>query len=304
MKTDKKMIVSQYCLDRRRFLAVAGGVTLIRHISFADTGNPPELTRWAFASDTHVPTTDKSDNPPRGHYFFDPLGNTRRTMAAIAADAPVGVVITGDLARLTGQVGDYKNVADCLAALPKKCPVFQALGNHDHRANFRQVFKKTPGIHPAVEKRYITVIDTPPVRFILLDSLRRVNEGNGELGLSQRMWLKDFLATHDDTPTLIFLHHNLSPKGGAIADALLFFEIIRPIRSVKAVVFGHSHVYRYAALDDIHLINLPAVGYSFNEKVPVGWVEAKLTSDGGRFKLNVIDGPSPANRIRELTWRQ
>jgi len=304
MKADKNMPVLPERFDRRRFLIAAGCVTFIRHISLADAGEASGSTRWAFLSDTHVPAAGNKAGAPRGHFFFDPPGNMKKTMAAIAADAPAGVVITGDLARRSGEVGDYRNIADCLAVLPKKCPVFQTLGNHDNRANFRKVFRKTPGTHPPVKERHITVIDTAPVRFILLDSLRVVNEVRGELGPGQRAWLKEFLSTHDDKPTLIFLHHNLSPTGGTIDDVLPFYEIIRPVRSVKAVVFGHSHVYRYAVVDDIDLINLPAVGYSFNAKVPVGWVEAELTSDGGRFKLNVTDGPSPAGRVKELAWRR
>ena len=41
-------------------------------------------------------------------------------------------------------------------------------------------------------------------------------------------------------------------------------------REVKAVIFGHRHVYTLDQIDGIHLVNLPAVGYSFADGNPVG----------------------------------
>ncbi len=301
MTAEKRITVSQYRLDRRSFLGAAC-LTLVGRFSLA-SGESPARTRWALAADTHVPTVDNSANPPRNHFYFDPLGNTSRVMGAIAADIPVGVVIAGDLARLNGELGDYENLAKCLAVVPDKCPVFQVLGNHDHRENFRSVFKKVPGVLAPVEDRHVTVIDAPPVRLILLDSLKKVNVTEGELGEAQLTWLKGFLAEGGDTPTLIVLHHTLSPKGGGFADVSQFYDVIRPARCVKGAIFGHSHVPGYSAIDDIHLINLPAAGYSFKEDVPVGWVDATLTAGGGRFKLNTIAGPAPAQALTELTWR-
>ncbi|HPD46774.1 MAG TPA: metallophosphoesterase [Anaerohalosphaeraceae bacterium] len=301
MTTEKKQItVSHYRLNRRDFLAAAC-LTLAGRISLA-SAESRDSSRWAMLSDTHIPTVDNSANPPRGHYYFDPLGNAAKAMAAVAKDLPAGMVITGDLARLTGQTGDYRNLAGILNSLPPQFPVFHALGNHDDRINFRTLFPKTPGLHP-LEDRHVTVVDVPPVRFVLLDSLRKVNQTDGELGPAQLAWLRQFLAASDDTPTLLYLHHNLTPTGG-IADAAELFDIIRPARCVKAAVFGHSHVPGYALLDDIHLLNLPASGYTFRQHVAAGWVDATLTRTGGRFELKTIAGPTSDSPVRELTWRK
>jgi 3',5'-cyclic-AMP phosphodiesterase len=300
MKEDKQITISHYRLSRRDFLAAAC-LTLVGRISLA-SDETRAATRWALLADTHVPTVDNKANPPRNHHYFDPLGNTAKIMAAVAADPGAGMIIAGDLARLDGQTGDYRNLAERLALLPEKCPVFMALGNHDHRENFRDVFKKTPGLLAPLEDRHVTVIDAPPVRFILLDTLKQVNVTAGELGEAQITWLKNFLADGCTTPTLIVLHHNVSPQGG-IADAAAFFDVIRPARCVKAVVFGHSHVHRYTAHEGIHLINVPAVGYSFGELIPIGWIDATLTSAAGRFRLNAIAGPQPADPVTELAWR-
>ena len=57
-------------------------------------------------------------------------------------------------------------------------------------------------------------------------------------------------------------------------------------------------------MDGIHLINLPALGYSFGARQPVGWVEAKLTETGGAFTLRGIDGPMNENgKTHRLKWR-
>ena len=299
MKAGKEIVVSQYRITRRGFLAAAG-VVLVGRVSLA-SDETAASTRWALVADTHVTATDTTGNPPSNHHYFDPLGNTERIMAAIAADPGAGVIIGGDLARTNGQPGDYRSLADRVALLPKNCPVFMALGNHDHRENFRSVFKKVPGMLVPVEDKHITVIDSPPVRFIVLDSLRKVNESGGELGPLQLAWLKDFLVA-GGPPTLIALHHTLGASGG-ITDVEAFFSAISPARCVKGVIYGHSHVHRYGARDGIQLINVPAAGYSFDELIAIGWIDAALTAVGGRFRMNTTAGPVPRNAVQELTWR-
>jgi Icc protein len=69
-------------------------------------------------------------------------------------------------------------------------------------------------------------------------------------------------------------------------------------------MYGHSHVYEYSRFKGIHLINLPAVGYNFNDSQPVGWVEANLTAKGGKFKLHALAGNTDNDgSVQRLTWR-
>jgi len=75
------------------------------------------------------------------------------------------------------------------------------------------------------------------------------------LGRLQRIWLETFLAASDGTPTILFCHH--APRADFL-DTGRLFEIISPVRKVKALVFGHSHRYEFSERDGIHLINLPA----------------------------------------------
>jgi hypothetical protein len=57
--------------------------------------------------------------------------------------------------------------------LPLVCqrPIYVALGNHDYRDHFLDVFESPAGRRQAVKGKYIVTVDAGPVRFILLDSL-------------------------------------------------------------------------------------------------------------------------------------
>lgn len=69
-------------------------------------------------------------------------------------------------------------------------------------------------------------------------------------------------------------------------------------------MYGHSHEYAFSDYEGIHLINLPAVGYNFNDRDPVGWVEARLAGDGGEFILHAVGGNREMDgRATPLHWR-
>lgn len=267
--------------------------------SRADDGKDKEIARWAFISDTHVPAD--VENNYRGFY---PYRNLKQVVEQVTADLPEGVVITGDLARLEGLPGDYENARTLLAPIIDRRPVCVALGNHDHREHFLQVFKKPGGAKQTVRAKHVVVADAGPVRLIVLDSLFFVNKVPGLLGRAQRTWLADYLRAADEKPTLLCFHHTLGDGDGDLLDFPRLLEIIRPASQVKALVYGHSHVYRFSELDGIHLINLPASGYNFDDAQPVGWVEARLTATGGDFVLRAVGGHTEIDgRTTTLHWR-
>jgi len=103
---------------------------------------------------------------------------------------------------------------------------------------------------------------------------------------------------------LLFFHHSLRDTDGDLLDSPRLFDLIKPLPKVKALVFGHSHEYSFSDFEGIHLINLPAVGYNFAEREPVGWVEAQLTPTGGAFRLYALGGNTALDgRTDRLTWR-
>ncbi len=280
-------------LSRRVFAATfAGAAVTLLHSANAEM-------RWALLSDTHIPA-----DPNDAYRGFKPTDNLKKVAAEVAAAKPEGALICGDLARLQGLSGDYEHLKSLLAPLSGAIPMALALGNHDDRKNFLAAFGTSQPGAQTIPHRHVLIIENPLARFIVLDSLIEPNSVPGFLGKAQRTWLANYLQTASDLPTLVFVHHTLDDNDGSLLDAPRLFDIIKDHRQVKAIVYGHSHHYGYETWQGIHLINLPAVGYNFNDREPVGWVDAILRRDGGTFTLRAFGGNTEANgKSTSLTWR-
>jgi len=238
---------------------------------------------WAFLSDLHIPAD--AENNYRGFY---PYRNLEKVLPQVASSRPKGLVITGDLARLTGQVGDYENLKELLTPVAEERPIYLAMGNHDDRANFRRVFDKPASDGQPMKDKHVMAVDAGCVRFLILDSLMQTDNTAGLLGKAQRTWLEGYLRSADDTPTILFVHHSFGDGDGDLLDAPRLFDLVKPVKKVKAIIYGHSHEYGFSKLEGIHLINLPATAYAFGNAQPVGWVQARLTAKAGDFTLHAI----------------
>jgi Icc protein len=292
-------------LSRREFLCAGAAALAVPTLGLQGcaTGRRSQVStrtsRWAFLADTHI-ASDANDHS--GDFY--PHRNLEKVIEQVLAKPPEGMMIAGDVARLQGLEDDYVQVRKLLSPLDGKVPVYMALGNHDNRTNLLAEFKNPPGRIQPVKGKHVTIVDAGPVRLVLLDSLFKTNETLGLLGKAQRDWLKAYLAESDETPLLLCFHHALRDTDGDLLDSPRLFEIIEPVRKVKALVYGHSHDYAFASHKGIALINLPAVGYSFNREMPVGWVEANLTARGGQFTLHTVAGNmSIDGQVTSLTWR-
>ena len=291
-------------MNRRSFIrtGVAALGTLVTLNAGCSTALRKEEkeTRLALLGDTHIP--EDVENNYRGFY---PYQNLQKAIPEIISAPPDGVVIAGDLARLTGEPGDYANLKKLISPVAEKTPVLMALGNHDNRTNFLKVFDEIPGDKQDIKGKHVVVVKKASARVIMLDSLLYVNKVPGLLGKAQRQWLENYLIECDETPTILCFHHTLSDGDGDLLDVPRLFSMIAPIRKVKAIVYGHSHVYGFSEFEGIHLINLPAVGYNFSDSEPVGWVEARLRSRGGDFVLHTIGGNQDRDgSVTSLAWRK
>lgn len=263
----------------------------------AETQNSKSL-RLAILSDTHIPA-DRS-NEYRG---FKPWQNLQRIVPEIINDSPEGVLINGDAARLTGEKEDYQELKGLLAPLVRECPAYIGLGNHDHYDNFVSTMQPDSRLQAKVSNKNVIVVEHPAVRVIQLDSLLYVNKVAGLLGREQRAWLNAFLSESDKRPTVLFVHHTLGDGDGDLLDADRLFGILRLHSQVKAVFYGHSHRYEYGKRDGLHLVNLPAVGYNFNDAQPVGWLGANFDQQGVALTLHAFGGnmADDAKTVR-LNW--
>ena len=292
-------------MNRRDFIragvgTLAGVIAVSSGCSSGLRSNIRQACRWAFLADTHIP-----ENINENYRDFYPYQNLQKAVPQILSVQPDGVAIAGDLARLEGKTGDYANLKKLLDPLAENTPIFMALGNHDNRDNFLRLFSDTPGQRQSVAGKHVVVVNKPPIRLIILDSLFYVNKVHGLLGRVQRQWLQDYLRECDATPTILCFHHTLGDNDGDLLDVPRLFDLIKPIRKVKAVLYGHSHVYKYSQFEGVHLINLPAMGYNFSDTEPIGWVEARLTAKGGDFTLHVVAGNKDKDGcVTKLTWRK
>jgi len=294
-------------INRRDFIKAGLGAAAAALMPAASRGlssRPPlpGAVRLALMADTHI---DRAESEAaKGHYCYNPSKNLQKAVSQMAARQLDGAVIAGDLARSEGKKGDYALLKELLNPLTEKTPVFTALGNHDDRKNFYEVFDSFCGQKQVVKNKHVVVFDKPPVRVIVLDSMLYTNKVAGLLGKDQRHWLKQYLHNSDSTPTVLCLHHTLGDGDDELLDSDRFLRIIKPCRKVKAVIHGHHHDWGFYKIDDIAVINVPAVGYTFQEDMPVGWMQAELTAKGGDFTLHCIDGNMKQDgSVKSLRWR-
>ena len=275
--------------DRRTF--VRNGVLTTAALTLGSFGRPlqgassTEHYHLAILSDTHIPAD--ALNEFRG---FKPWENLKRIVPDIVASNPQGALINGDAARLTGEPEDYIQLKKLLEPVASHCPIYVGMGNHDDREHFNKVIQPDAATKADVTDKHVLVIEHPIVRIIQLDSLLYVDKVAGLLGKSQREWLDRFLTESSNKPTVLFVHHTLGDNDGDLLDADKMFDILRPHSQVKAVFYGHSHTYVYGWREGKHLINLPAVGYNFNDDQPVGWMNGRFHKQGVDLTLNAFGG--------------
>jgi Icc protein len=264
------------------------------------SGRPAEAAefRVALFSDTHVPA-DAAD----AYRGFRPVDNLRAIVPQMIEARPEAAILCGDAARLEGKPEDYEALKGLLAPLAARAPISIALGNHDDRANFRKAFAPPSGPGGKELDRHVLVVEHAAVRLVVLDSLLFPNKTPGLLGQAQRAWLGGYLAETTDRPVVVFVHHTLEDRDGDLLDADRLFAILEPRRHVKAVFYGHSHVWEVRRRERLQLVNLPAVGYNFNDKDPVGWVDARFRRDGMDLTLRALAGNRAEDGlVRSFRW--
>ncbi len=254
--------------------------------------------RVALLSDTHIPA-----DPEEQYRNFYPVRNLKAVIPAVVEAQTQAAIICGDGARLTGELGDYEALKRLLVLVAEREPIYIGLGNHDNRTNFFKVFEALPDGQQDVTGKHVAVIERPELRIILMDSLLYVDRVAGLLGKAQRQWLAEYLDRVDDRATVLFVHHTLGDGDGDLLDADRLFRIIRTRKKVKAIFYGHSHVWGIDERDGVRLVNLPAVGYNFRDQDPVGWVEAEFTAEGVDLILHATAGNREEDGKRQfLRW--
>jgi 3',5'-cyclic AMP phosphodiesterase CpdA len=286
-------------IKRRQFLTGTFAAGLLTAFSCRNVfAEMPKNDHWVFLSDTHVPgDTKKVLHKYCPHNHFCQV----RDEVLQLTEKPHGIIITGDFAFLQGQPEDYKNLKTLVTPyLEMEIPIHVSLGNHDNLNNFYGVFSEFRKEIPLVSNENVSILETPNCNLFIMDSLFEAEQGSGYFGRSQRDWLAKELDARKEKPALLFAHHN--PED--LVDNQHFWYVVKPRKQVKAYIYGHTHVYQQSIRDNVHLINLPALGWEFQQgKQPLGWTDAVLSGNGIELTLHTIDKTRSDNKhVRQFTW--
>ena len=70
-----------------------------------------------------------------------------------------------------------------------------------------------------------------------------------------------------------------------LTDHEALFKVLQGRHWVRAIFYGHTHVWAHQKTKEVRLINLPPVGYAFAEKQPIGY--CRLLVKEGRLKVQL-----------------
>jgi hypothetical protein len=293
-------------ISRRQFLvrSLAGGAALALSPRLLAAEKSTDPDSWALLSDIHLAADRRL--VARGINMTDHFTSVSRELLALPK-SPAGVFITGDCADISGETGDYRQVASLLQPIRgAQMPVHLALGNHDNRERFWDALQEEKAAPRPLADRQVALVRTPRANWFVLDSLEKTLSAPGWLGREQLDWLAGALDANSDKPALVLIHHNPGISGNiGLLDTAALFAIIRPRKQVKAYIFGHTHAWKvWPDKSGIHLINLPPVAYVFLPGEPAGWVHATLEDKGIRLELRCVDPTHKSHgQIVKLQWR-
>ncbi|HEY2586295.1 MAG TPA: metallophosphoesterase [Tepidisphaeraceae bacterium] len=301
------MPITIHPVSRRRFLAgtIAAGlgtVTLPEFLMAAEVANDPH--RIALLSDIHIAADPAAHE--RGVAMAEHL---KKAVAEIEKldPKPAAAYINGDCAYHNGLSEDYQTLVKLLQPLSEGgLPIHLEMGNHDNREHLWSTIPHSEARVEPLANRQIMILEFPRANFFLLDSLDKTNHTPGVLGDAQIRWLAQALDGRKDKPALVFIHHqpDTRDKIEGLTDTKPLLDTLLPRRQVKALFYGHTHVWEVAKREDLHCVNLPAVAYVFQPGQPSGWVDAHLQENGMTLELRCIDPTHPKHGDKvELTWR-
>lgn len=293
-------------LTRRGFLASAGVLLVRPSITRAADADPH---RVALLSDSHI--GEKPENTDRDCNMADRLKLVAAEVAKLNP-SPVCTVIDGDLAHKTGTAAEYELFAKLIEPVREAgIPLHLGLGNHDNFSRFADGLAKLRPKDKPVEGKQVVVVELERVNLFVLDSYDPKNTVGGILGSEQLKWLAKALDDRKSKPAVVCVHHPLqlnATKGkqaNGIADTADLWPVLKDRSHVKAFVFGHTHTWKLAEKDGVHLINLPAIGYPFAKGEVSGWVDARFTENGVKLEVRAIDPKHAKHGEKaELTWRK
>ena len=220
---------------------------------------------------------------------------------------PANVIGLGDISLAFGELGDYEVAAETLKPLTAAgIKLTLAMGNHDIRTEFLKCF---PGYDRAtkVTGRFVSVVETPHVDFILLDSLKEPTKRGDyaactgfDLGTPQRDWLAATLPNLTK-PTFVCAHHT--------AWDLKLGKICAKSPKVVGYLHGHHHRWMTNYLHNgysesarvVRMMGFPSFGLDFD----IGWGLMRTSPQMAVLECKARDHYFPVKRPaadRPASW--
>jgi Icc protein len=256
-------------------------------------------------TDTHIMAGEKW-KARTGAWEFDTAASLRQVVEAINTlePRPAFAVLGGDLTspdildpRSANSPEAYEPSYRLLQELlrPLSCPLYMLMGNHDNRVAFQRVFG--PAL-PTPEGLHYYSFDHQGYHFVALDSLQPGAPG-GYLDPIQLAWLQQDLDSHQEQPTLVFVHHHPWPLGLAWIDAMAlrngeeFMALLQAHPAVRWLICGHVHTDQVIQRNGITMLTTPStcVQLSKVSQTP------KMFPGPPGFRLIQVKGPLLSTRV-------
>jgi Icc protein len=206
-------------------------------------------------SDLHIlPSPEDTLMGVNTEYYF------RQVLAhAYAKHAPFDLIlVTGDLCQHPS-LESYQRLLQILQDTGS--PALCLPGNHDDFVLMDSVLN-TPVVNCQPHLRL------QDWQIVSLQS-QKIGSQGGELAPTQLQHLRDCLAAHPDTPTLLTMHHHCQPTDSTwldtmqISNSQALLNIIKDFPQLKIVTYGHVH-QELAYYDlGIHFFAAPATCFQF-----------------------------------------
>jgi 3',5'-cyclic-AMP phosphodiesterase len=196
------------------------------------------LLTIAQITDLHI-TTDK--DPLNQRRNEERLRQVMKTIHGLRP-RPVAIIASGDLVD-RGEVEEYLELKRLMA--DSEIPIYYALGNHDLRAPFLEVFSG-PGAQTDPNGFVQYAVDFGPMRMVVCDTLE--GENHGDYDEARAAWLSAKLDEAPDRPTAVILHHPPIPSGIRWMDPdpqspwlIRLADVLIGRDQVKVLMCGHIH---------------------------------------------------------------
>ena len=236
----KDFLTSILALSGTALVPSASVARQIENISMADVSGDATTI---LMGDIHISGDFNEQGKPK-HYPYNPICFEQQVREILAMrPLPRNLIILGDVAWDHGLKEDYEYAARLFRPLQEAgIRITMAMGNHDRRAPFFEVFGEYR-TQTKVKGRVVSVVELPDVDFVVLDSLDELpnlkrgqsTTVSGKMDDEQIKWLESYLATAK-RPVILSAHHPLGEMSNLEA-------VIAKSPAVVAYIYAHVHVW-------------------------------------------------------------